>query len=220
MTRMTIGKLHRYALNNSGKSLFKWVHYFDIYEEVFSRFCDTPVKMLEIGVLGGGSLEMWRDYLGPKSLIVGMDINEDCLRHKSERIEIVIGDQSDKRTLDDLIEKYGPFDIVLDDGSHQMEHMIASFEALYPALSTNGVYMVEDTHTSYWSKFGGGLKRADTFIEHAKALVDDLNASHTEGVVEVSDFTRHTQKISFYDSIVVFEKRLQGGRKTLKTQGM
>ena len=63
---MSEGHLHRYFLNNSDKTIFKWLHYLDIYEEVFSRFRGKPVTMLEIGVLGGGSLQMWKDYFGPQ----------------------------------------------------------------------------------------------------------------------------------------------------------
>jgi hypothetical protein len=103
--------------------------------------------------------------------------------------------------------------VVLDDGSHQVAHIHATFDALYPRMGKNGVYMVEDLHTAYWRDFGGGLNEPGSFIERAKSLVDQLNADHARGALAPDDFTRETLSISFYDSMVVFEK----GRTPRKT---
>jgi hypothetical protein len=46
---------------------------------------------------------------------------------------------------------------VLDDGSHVMSHINASFTVLYPGLNRNGVYLVEDLHTAYWDEYEGDL---------------------------------------------------------------
>lgn len=205
--------LHRYFLNNGTKRLHKWVHYFEIYERHFERFRGKSPVMLEIGVFGGGSLLMWKEYFGPGAKIVGVDINPECKQHEADGIEIFIGSQDDPIILGAVLEKYPHIDIVLDDGSHVMEHMIASFEQLYYRISETGVDMVEDTHTCYWPKFGGGLKREGSFMEFVKDKLDEINALHTRGALPVSEFTRSTDFITCYDSVVAFEKRPQGERQ-------
>jgi hypothetical protein len=91
--------------------------------------------------------------------------------------------------------------------------VIQAFRHLYPELDRNGVYMVEDLHTAYWPGFGGGLLREGTFIELCKGLVDELNGAHFDGV---SEFTRSTLSMHFYDSIVVFERGRHGNRKAIR----
>ncbi len=91
---------------------------------------------------------------------------------------------------------------------------------MYSRLQPNGVYLIEDTHTSYWYEYGGGWQREGAVMEFVKAQIDALNAVHTRGEVPVSDITRSTQCIVCYDSIVAFERRPQGIRQTLITQAM
>jgi 23S rRNA U2552 (ribose-2'-O)-methylase RlmE/FtsJ len=218
---MNDGFLHRYFLGNGGKRLHKWLHYFDIYERHLERFRGKSPVMIEIGVAGGGSLAMWKEYFGPGSEIIGVDIKPNCKEHEAEGIEVFIGSQDDPSLWDIILEKYPDVDIVLDDGSHVMKHMIATFEQLYHRVNANGIYMVEDTHTCYWSKYDGGYKKSDSFMEFAKEKIDELNAFHMKkSEVRISDFTRSTDYIAFYDSIVVFEKKPQGSRQSPITIGM
>lgn len=212
--------LHRYFVNNAHKFMTKWLHYFDVYERHFERFRNQPVTLLEIGVFEGGSLPMWRDYLGPQAKIIGLDINPACKAHEGPGIEVVIGSQDDPNVLKAILDRHPRIDIVIDDGSHRMEHIAASFRYLYPRLHSHGVYLVEDLHTCYWPEFGGGLKREESFIEIAKSLIDELNAVHSRGAVPLTPFTSSTFSMSFYDSIIAFEKRPQGRRQTVKTEPM
>jgi hypothetical protein len=219
------GFLHRYYLNNSSKRLHKWIHYFNIYERHFSRFRNTSPVMLEIGVFGGGSLEMWKEYLGAGAQILGLDINPECKKHEQASIEVFIGSQDDPAVIQRILKKYPRIDIVLDDGSHINNHMISSFELLYEQIQPNGVYMVEDAHTCYWEQYGGGLRRPGSFIEYTKNKIDDLNAVHLNTVhsrdsLPVSSFTRITDCIAVYDSVVVFEKRPQGRRQAPITEAL
>lgn len=200
--------------------MHKWIHYLDIYERHFSRFRNSAPVILEIGVFGGGSLAMWREYFGANAEIIGLDINPECKRHEADGIEIFIGSQDDPVIINDILSKHPRIDIVLDDGSHMMNHMISSFELLYERIDANGVYMVEDTHTCYWDEYGGGLGRQGSFIEYAKRKVDEINAVHTRGALPVTPFTRNTDCIAIYDSIVVFEKRPQGSRQAPITEPM
>jgi len=158
--------------------------------------------------------------LARKAISHGIDINPDCKKHEQEGIEIFIGSQDDRSLLKTILQKYGRPDIVIDDGSHRMDHMSATFEFLYPHTAPHGVYLIEDTHTCYWPEYGGGLNKAGTFLERCKPLIDHLNAVHTRGALPVSDFTRSTDAICFYDSVVVFERRPQGTRHSPITVAM
>jgi hypothetical protein len=163
---------------------------------------------------------MWRAYFHPDSVIVGIDINPACTQHEGPGIHVRIGSQDDPDFLATVAAEFGPFDIVLDDGSHVNAHVIASFEALYPQVAPTGVYMVEDMHTSYWPKYGGGLGRTGSFIEFAKAKIDEINAPHVRGDFPITDFTCSADAICFYGSVVVVEKRPQGGRQHIVTSPM
>ena len=210
---MSDGFLHKYFLANGGKRLHKWMHYFDIYERHFERFrCKSPV-ILEVGVFGGGSLAMWKEYFGPGARIVGLDIDPSCKVHEAEGIEVFIGSQDDPHVLDAIVAKYPSIDIVLDDGSHIMKHMVATFEYMYPKISPHGCYMVEDTHTCYWDDYDGGVKREGSFMELVKDRLDDINAFHAKDAIPITAFTKSTQSISVYDSVVVFERKPQGLRQ-------
>ena len=195
---------------NDQHIIHKWKHYFPAYERHFAKFVNTDVVFLEIGCGQGGPLQMWKRFLGPYARIVGIDLRPECKEFAEDQIDIRIGDQSDKTFLLDVCKEFGVPDVVLDDGSHVMSHIHASFSALYPQLPRNGVYMVEDLHTAYWSEFEGGLERKESFIETCKHLIDELNADHSRGALPATEFSRNTLSIHFYDSIVVFEKGRHG----------
>lgn len=214
------GFLQRYFLSNSHKLLDKWVHYLDIYDRHIGRFRGKAPVMLEIGVFGGGSLAMWKDYLGPGAKLIGIDINPACKAHEAEGIEIFIGSQDDPALLAAVLEKYPEIDIVLDDGSHRMDHLRATFDLLYQRVKPDGLYLLEDLHTCYWPEYGGGLRAPGSFMEFVKEKLDEINAAHTRDAVAITDFTASTQAICAYDSIVAFERRPQGRRQTLLTERM
>lgn len=191
-----------------GRLVNRWRHYFDIYHRHFAGYRGQRLTVIEIGVFNGGSLRMWRDYFGPQATVVGVDVNPDCRKYAEPGIDIVIGDQSDRIFLRALADRYADLAILIDDGGHRMQQQIATFEELYPRLRPDGVYVCEDTHTSYVPTFGGGYKQSQTFIEAAKALVDRLHAFHSIDHAQWApdDFTRSTDSIHFYDSVVVIEK--------------
>ena len=149
---------------------------------------------------------MWKRYFGPHARIIGLDIDPQCESYSEDQIEVRIGQQQDDKSLQRVIDEFGTPDIVLDDGSHMMSHVTASFNFLYPRIARNGIYMVEDLHTAYWEEYEGGLQKTSTFIELCKKLIDELNADHTREALPPTDFTRTTLSMHFYDSIAVFEK--------------
>jgi hypothetical protein len=191
---------------NTGKSIHKWSHYFPAYERHLTAWRNRTLTFFEIGVGKGGSLQMWSRFFGPLSTIVGVDIEPSCKVHQRDGVHVRIGDQSDPLFLDELIREFGTPDVVLDDGSHKMDHILATFTHLYPRLSKNGVYVVEDLHTAYWPEYGGGIDKAGSFINVGKKLIDQLNADHSRGAVAPDDFTRNTYALSFYDSLLVIER--------------
>jgi SAM-dependent methyltransferase len=193
-------------LTNEKRIIHKWTHYFPIYEDHFRRYVNRPMVFLEIGCGQGGSLQLWKRYLGPFAQIVGIDIVEACKEFEEDLIAVRIGDQADIGFLDGVLAEFGPPDIVLDDGSHVMSHIRASFAHLYPRMSPTGAYMVEDLHTAYWQEYEGGLRREGSFIEQCKGLIDELNADYTGVALAPTAFTRSTLSMHFYDSVVVFER--------------
>lgn len=202
-------------------NVHKWHHYFDIYARHFGPYRDKPVRMLEIGVFRGGSLRMWKDYFHPESTIVGIDIDKSCKDHEiaDRNVFVRIGSQADPEFLAQVNEEFGPFDIILDDGSHKTHHQNISFGALFrTALKDGGCYMVEDVHTNYWLKH---IDSEDTFIDLSKQMIDMLHEpyfdrkethfrhEHPEAVkqLELSYLSANLGSIAFYDSIVVFDKK-------------
>src|SRR5271163_4046066 len=114
-------------LNNKQRVVTKWKHYFPAYEAHLARFVNRPILFLEIGCGSGGSLQMWKRYLGAHAMIVGIDINPDCKLFEEDQIAVRIGAQADTEFLAALITEFGSPDVVLDDGSHQMRDIVDSF---------------------------------------------------------------------------------------------
>jgi len=198
-------ELWNYFTNNKGKKITKWKHYFPIYEKHFTPIRNKPIKILEIGILNGGSLEMWRYYF-PEATIVGIDINPLCKEHEQEGINIRIGDQTDEKFLQSLIDEFGTFDLIIDDGSHHVAHVNKTFQFLFPKLADEGIYFIEDTHAAYWDSHGGSIKEPESINNVAKGMIDSINADHARGQKEPDYFTRNVKCMSVYDSIIVFDK--------------
>lgn len=211
--------LYAEFLNNTGNRCYKWLHYFPIYEKYFSRLTNQDCNVLEIGVSHGGSLMLWKKYLGHRSRIVGIDINENCTKYADANfdIHVRIGDQENLSFLEDIVKEFGMFDIIIDDGGHKMSQISTSFKFLYPYLNKNGFYLVEDLHTCYWAEYGGSANNPNTFINISKNIIDELNADHSRGKVPKTSFSKDTYGIYFHDSIIVFEKGSLGIKKPLYT---
>lgn len=199
--------LRQYFLSNPGRLIHKCDHYFDIYHRHFASYRHKPVTILEIGVYHGGSLQMWKQYFGPQARIVGLDINPVCKQFEEPGIEVVIGSQEDRTFLKTLKERYSQFDIIIDDGGHTMQQQLVTFDELYGHVKEGGIFLCEDLATSYWSEYGGGYHRTETFIERSKELIDEINAWHSkEDRLQPTLFTKETTALHFYDSMLVIEK--------------
>jgi SAM-dependent methyltransferase len=127
---------------HTGRQIDKWRHYFPIYEKHFENYRYRRPRVLEIGIDHGGSLQLWKQYFGPGAQIIGVDIRPETMFFTEPQIQTYTHDQCDPAIAD-----LGPFDIVIDDGSHVMQHMQASFDNLWPV--TTGVYLIEDAHYGF-----------------------------------------------------------------------
>lgn len=199
--------LERYFHLKAKRPISKWTNYFDIYDAHFSRFRGDPVNVLEIGIGGGGSLQMWKYYFGNKSKIFGVDIDPEKL-FKEARIKTYQCDQGNGNDLTVLMAKLPRMDIVIDDGSHMMDDQISTFEVVYPFISDDGLYLCEDTHTCFFSEHGGGPNKKRTFMTVMKKLIDQLSAFHSRNQVAMTDFANSANSMHFYNSVVVIEKGL------------
>jgi cephalosporin hydroxylase len=121
------------------------ITYLTRYQPHLEQMREASINILEIGVLGGKSIKMWRDYF-PNANIIGLDIDPTCKKEESERIEIFIGSQDDVNIKNNIQNKYGNLNIVIDDGSHVNQFTFASFELYWPMLASKGIYIIEDTH--------------------------------------------------------------------------
>lgn len=200
---------------HDGRLAHKWPHYFEIYDRYFEKFRTgfkpgaekmRPLKFLEIGVSHGGSLQLWRKYFGPEAVLFGIDIDPRCTAVDDRDLSVRIGSQADPAFLQKIVEEMGGVDIVLDDGSHIANHQQVSFDTLMPLLSPGGLYIVEDVQTAYWRNWGGGYRRAGSFIELAKSVIDDMYARYHAAGAKRSFAENEIFATSFFDGIVVFEK--------------
>ena len=199
----------------------KWDPYFDVYETWFGKFRNTSPRILEIGVQHGGSAMLWLEYFGPGTKVVGVDINPSCIQHNSDSIEIEIGDQGDPLFWDSFFKKHNnQFDIIIDDGSHQMADMALTFCIASRHVRENGIYLIEDCHTAYWTDqsiyYGNvstrGLNNPANIIEFSKKGLDVLNIEHMTKHPQVPQLDpdvvsvfNHVKSVHYYNSIVVYE---------------
>jgi hypothetical protein len=195
----------------------KWGYhqYTKCYEAHFDKLRRKSLKLLEIGVggyehplQGAGSLRMWKRYFR-NGEIFALDIF-DKSQLQEPRIQIFLGSQSDEVFLESIVNQTGELDIIIDDGSHVNSHVITSFKCLFPKLKSGGIYVVEDTQTSYWPEYGGNVEDMDnksTMMGYFKSLVNGVN--HQEFRLESYEPTyldKNIQSIHFYHNLVFVYK--------------
>jgi hypothetical protein len=200
------GELLDIFAENKGNIVHKWHHYIPLYDRYFSPYRGKKIKFLEIGVSNGGSLQMWRKYFGDSAIIFGIDINPECKKYNGLAGQVRIGSQVDMSFVNGVIEEMGGIDIVLDDGSHQMEHISATLQHLFPLLNIGGLYMIEDLHTSYWKSYGGKYGSKKNFFTLAMDLVNDMHYWYHNKKRKYPFISSACSGIHIHDSITVLEK--------------
>ena len=187
------------------------------YQKHFHVLRKKKLKILEIGVggdddpkKGGASLRMWKKYF-PNGLIYSIDIHEKSFLQE-RRIKIFQGSQADDDFLRKVYQEIGPIDIIIDDGSHINEHVIRSFNVLFPLLKDGGIYVGEDLQTAYWPRYGGdsmNLNNTATSMGFFKTLVDGLNHIEFEkSGYAPTYFDAHITSLHFYHNMAFIYKGL------------
>lgn len=190
-------------------------YYTPHYESHFHRFKSKEINLLEIGVggndkpdKGGKSLRMWKKYF-PNGKIYSIDIYDKSV-HQESRIKIFQGSQIDENFLEMVTNEIGGIDIIVDDGSHINEHVIKTFSLLFPKLNNGGIYVIEDTQTSYWKEYGGDnedLSNPKTIMNFFKNLTDALNHKEFAKPGHQPDYyDKNITSIHFYHNMIFIYK--------------
>jgi hypothetical protein len=174
--------------------------YFDVYDLLLQKYQDKPITFVEVGIWGGGSLFMWRDFFGPKARIIGIDLNPAAIKWEKEGFEIFIGNQSDPAFWESFKAKVGPVDVLLDDGGHTYVQQIITMESMIDQINDDGILIVEDTHTSYMARFGD---KKISFSNYAKSWIDRLNARFSAFKDDGKDTRVHSMEV--FESIIAFK---------------
>ena len=198
-------------------------NYVKQYDTHLKDLRDKKIRLLEIGVQNGYSIQMWNEYFYNADIIVGMDIDINNSQHlKSNKIKIIQGDQYNKESLKSINDAYGPFDIIIDDGCHTNSSMDIDFKYLFPLLKNDGYYIIEDLHCCYWNNVSGFGNQGTNFIEYLKGLVDDVNSRGKYCLgdrdkvnlknerrwedIKLNDMEKMIDSITFYKSICFIKK--------------
>lgn len=187
----------------SPRRCIKWSSYFQAYWELLQRFRGLKVTLVEIGILDGGSLFMWREFLGPQARIIGIDLNPLCRELEKDGFEIFIGDQSSPHFWSEFYAKVGDIDVLIDDGGHTNLHQLATLFASLEHVRDGGLVLVEDVHTSYMGRFGNPHRFS--FISRCKQAIDEINARSPAAGIEQTSLSKTVHSIAFYESIVAFQ---------------
>jgi hypothetical protein len=188
-----------------GPGIWKWLHYFDIYDRHFHRFRDQEVHLLEIGIYSGGSLDMWRDYFGPKAHIYGVDIEPACRVYENDKVKVFIGDQADRQFWSEFRQAVPVLDIVIDDGGHLPEQQIVSAEELLPHLRPGGIYCCEDVHGEL-NPFLSYVQGLHHRLNQARWVEKPPEANEDRIVSACNPFQTAVNSIHHYPFVTVVER--------------
>ena len=200
----------------------KYPKYADLYNVVQTLTNYKKInKILEIGIgghdlefQGGGSL-MALSYFFNKSKIYGLDlINKEFVNTK--RIKALVGSQNDQKTLEKIGKNNGLFDVIIDDGSHFVDHQLTSFKTLYKYLNNNGLYIIEDLSGSYKKSTNGdpNLSSNKNIIEYFSKHVHSTNSQFLINKVRKKKEYLDISKIFFFGGAVLIQKKLKKKQKS------
>ena len=181
----------------SGRGIWKWRHYFDIYHRHFAKFVGREVHIVEIGVFSGGSLDMWKSYFGPRCHVYGVDIEPACKNYEDDRVRIFIGDQADRDFWKTFREQVPVIDILVDDGGHKPDQQMVTLEEMLPHIRPGGVFLCEDVSWIH-----------HRFAAFVAGIADNLNAWSGEPGYTLG-FQRVIHSVHQYPFVTVIEKNEQ-----------
>ena len=177
--------------------------YFQAYEEIFNKYVGKKITFVEVGVLHGGSLFMWREYFGKEARIIGIDLHPKAKELEKYGFELYIGSQSDESFWKDFFAKVGKIDILLDDGGHGNDQQIITLVESIHNTNDDGIIVIEDVHASYMKRFGNPSKHS--FVNYSKYLINVVNSRFPDTKIKKNDFKNKIYSVSFYESIVAIK---------------
>lgn len=189
-------------------------NFVEIYESLFESKRQEPLKLLEIGVYLCRSHNMWVDYF-PNAQIYGIDKVDDREKYKRDRLHLDVVDQGNREQLLEYANKNGPWDIIIDDGSHLVSHQKLAVEILWPFVKPGGYLFIEDTHSSYWDKFKDSK---ETLMDYMFKLVDHIcKVPHYKGYYsgyrvreqheKLDDLQKTVESVTFRVGMAILKKR-------------
>ena len=194
-------------LGKQYKSTKDWAGFLEIYSNYFKDYRDKEINILEIGIDKGESLKIWRKYF-TRAKICGIDIID--IKFQIEGVDLIKANQTDEKTLKEICNKNKAFDIIIDDGGHYSNHIVASLNFLFDYLKDNGLYIVEDLQTSYFRRFGGSrinLKKKTTSMNYLKSIADSINYEHNDKpFFKSKKFDGKVKYIHFYQNVAILKK--------------
>ena len=191
--------------NNQDLKSTKISNYFEVYEELFSKYRDKKITFVEVGLDNGASIMSWKKYFSKNSRIIGIDIRKELKFLEREGIEIFIGDTRDENFWNNFYNKVGNIDILLDDGGHDNKSQIVTLNETIDFINDNGTILVEDTDSSFKKVFGNPSKYS--FINYTKKIIEIINFQspyfkEKQTNINFLKYKSLIYKISYYSSIV------------------
>ena len=211
--------------NLEGPGIHKWLHSFAVYEREFGRWCDAArspkFRMLEIGIQSGGSMKMWLTAFGKRlELLVGVDVDPATRTWQSlaSNVRVEISSQADAQLWARLENKFGGFDIILDDGSHIEEDIVKTYVEGFRLVRPGGVYVIEDIT----QENAEAVRRIFWSPERTMGLMNKMH-SHAEGERQCCNITAnwvqtHVEYLAVYPNMVAIRKRMNPLSRHLVTQ--
>jgi hypothetical protein len=199
--KINMNKLFKY-FKSSPCSSIKWDNYFEIYENSLKKFINRDVKLVEVGIGNGGSLFMWKNFLGKKAKIIGVDLNPDAKKFEKYGFKIFIGDQSDPLFWNHFYKKIGRIDILVDDGGHTNLQQITTLMESIRYIKNNGIIFIEDTHTSFMNYKGFKNPSKNSLINFTTNMIESLHRRNPMIKKKINFFSKKIYSIEYFDSIV------------------
>jgi hypothetical protein len=189
-----------------GHGVWKWRHYFDVYDRHLRQFRGRPINILEIGIYSGGSLDMWADYFGADAKIYGADIAPECKAYEGAQVRVFIGDQGDRTFWKTVRSEVPHFDVVIDDGGHHPEQQIVTLEEIFPYMSPGGVFICEDVHRSF-NPFTGYVVGLANELNSMSNRLKDRETPERPHVIAATPLQENVEAIHLYPFMAVLERR-------------
>lgn len=186
-----------------------------VYHDLFRHFGYSKINILELGVKSGGSVSTWEKWLKIAHNYHHVVLDSNPLVKQlagADNVHIEIGSSDDISLLHSICRRFGPFDVIIDDGSHSTQATIIALRTLYPCMKSNGFYSIENTMMISHAERTGGestLFESQTFNQHIAKLYDSMHSYWLGSVDPGVDviFQHKIKQIHLYDGLLILERK-------------